>query len=145
MRTSRYIHLALSVLAIASAFGTFLGSSSAGAAILLPDSGGFGDVPLEPQDAAEPPVDCNPDDDGATELGELTCAPLNWGGNCHASCLEYGALCYPFVENYITKRQNLLWKCCNCNPGFCWYADPTTPGSGCKASAGAITKVMSCN
>jgi hypothetical protein len=136
MRTSRYIHLALSVLAIVSAFGTFLGSSSAGAPTVPPGSRGSGDVPSEPGDSAVPPVDCDADDDGATELGELTCAPSNWGSNCHGACLNYKALCYPAVENYMTKRQNVLWKCCNCDPGRCWYIDRTNPKSGCSSPTG---------
>jgi hypothetical protein len=122
--------------------GQEAGGVGAGGPILPPGTGGFGDVPPEPQDAADPPVDCNPDDDGATELGELTCAPSEWGGNCTGRCLAYGAVCFPGVENQITKRQNLLWKCCNCNPGKCWYIDPTDPKSGCLSPTGAGTSLL---
>jgi hypothetical protein len=114
----------------------------AGGPIIAGGVGGYGETPPGGGGYGAGYIPC-PEQE-PTPLGELTCAPSNWGANCHASCLSYGALCYPVVENYITKRQNVLWKCCNCNPGQCWYIDRTDPNSGCKVPTGAEPPMTYC-
>lgn len=108
--------------------------AGAGGPIVPTGVGGFGEEPTGGGGYGAGYIPC-PEED-PTQLGEHTCSPINWGSNCHASCLSYGALCYPVVENYITKRQNVLWKCCNCSPGRCWYIDRTDPNSGCASLPG---------
>jgi len=112
----------------------------AGGPIVPAGAGGYGDVPTGGGGYGAGYVPC-PEEE-PTPLGEHTCAPVNWGGNCHAECQAYGAICYPVVENYITKRQNKLWKCRNCKPGRCWYIDPTDPKSGCSRSTGIDSKPL---
>lgn len=94
-----------------------------GGPILPPGAGGFGDVPPEPQGATDATVDCDPGDDGATELGELKCPKAKWGPDCMIICAEYGVPCPPGRRHSVTNEMGSLFKCCNCKGDQrCWYA-----------------------
>lgn len=82
--------------------------------------------PIEPQDAAESPDhDISlVDDDGATELGEVTCGKPSWGSMCSEICAESGVACPPSTKH--PKKDDggrgQLFKCCGCKGNQrCWY------------------------
>lgn len=113
------------------------GSVGAGGGPILPGAGGFGDVPPEPQDAADPPPDCDPGNDGATELGQITCGAPSWGPTCMELCATSGVACPAGVKHTVTNKLVLLYKCCACKgKQECWYVDPDDLGKVCVSRPG---------
>lgn len=103
-------------------------------------AGGFGDVPPEPQDATDPPPDCDPDD--ATELGAVSCGRPAWGPDCMMLCAQSGVSCPAGQKHTVTKKLVLLYKCCACKgQKQCWYTDENDTGKVCvyRPETGSLT------
>ena len=80
----------------------------------LANEGMIADDPMELDlpDAAEPPPDCDPGNDGATELGQITCGAPSWGPTCMELCATSGVARPAWVTHTVTTRQVLLYNCC---------------------------------
>jgi len=117
--------------------------SGAGGAIITPGGpGGFGDVPPPgPQDVGDPP-ECNESDE--TELNQVSCGKPAWGGPCMELCAQNGALCLGGMHHTVTKKLLLLYKCCGCKGGECWYVDPDDIGKVCVYSPETGPKWAKC-
>lgn len=118
------------------------GAGGQGGVIVPGGPGGFGDVPPDPQDADDPPPDCDMPDE--TELSQVSCGRPNWGVECMILCGENGAPCRSQINHTITGKPVLLYKCCGCKGGQCWYVDPDDIGRVCVYSPETGPKWAKC-
>jgi hypothetical protein len=113
------------------------GNAGAGGGVVLPGPGGvggFGNVPLEPQNAQEP-VDCSdtaespPENDGSDEAGlKVFCLKKDHGATCSAWCMDKGIGCVALALHPLKSDGEIgkLFACNDLSFGFmCGYHYPS--------------------
>jgi hypothetical protein len=113
--------------------------SGASGPILPTGAGGYGDTPPGSGGYGAGYVPCpTQQQEQPAPLSQLVCPAR--GATCASACESYGVNCPAWVENHVTGRINMLWACCNCKPGWCFFQDFSNDGSGCKSGQGGYIK-----
>jgi hypothetical protein len=114
------------------------GQGAAGGGPIVPvGTGGFGDAPPKPkpQDASNPPPDCNPGNatDDSCTLADVRCiSRQDWGKSCQFQCGTQSKYCDAQITHTLTKKPVLLYQCTGCKEDpRCWYANPDKPTDVC--------------
>lgn len=111
------------------------GPDGAGGGPIVPNWGGYGDVPPDPQDSTEPePVDCNAEnqddeqsdggqtDDGSVEAGlKVFCLEPEHGPICSERCAAKGIPCGAIAAHPLLKKGGGLGKLYACNDKLIGY------------------------